>query len=49
MRFAEELSRYYGAFSRDDHVVLNIMAILLGKLKIKPSFKLASKIIAIGE
>lgn len=49
MRFAEELSRYYGAFSRDDHVILNIMAILLGKLKIRPGFKLASKIIAIGE
>lgn len=49
MRLAEELSRYYGAFSRDDHVILNIMAILLGKLKIKPGFKLASKIIAIGE
>jgi len=48
MRLAEALSRYYGAFSRDDHVILNIMAILLGKLKIRPSFKLASKIIAIG-
>jgi hypothetical protein len=49
MRFAEELSRYYGSFSRDDHVIINIMAILLGKLKIKPGFKIASKIIAIGE
>lgn len=49
MRFAEELSRYYGSFSRDDHVLVNIIAILLGKIKIKPGFKLASKIIAIGE
>lgn len=48
IRFAEALSKYYGSFAREDLLILNIAAITLGKLKIKPGFKVAARILAIG-